>query len=84
MQALYIPLCLYFNACPSIFDNLSAIFTFHYVSILMNFSSSILSIYPFFTFHYVSILISVFCSGSSASAFFTFHYVSILIQEQDR
>ena len=54
---LYIPLCLYFNVRRPSFSSAENSFTFHYVSILMNWRSNVKIKAVYFTFHYVSILI---------------------------
>ena len=55
------------------------IFTFHYVSILIQKRLIGITDAVFFTFHYVSILIRSLLIPASTLDHFTFHYVSILI-----
>ena len=54
---IYIPLCLYFNYIGDCSYEARYIFTFHYVSILMERVAQIADEIKKFTFHYVSILI---------------------------
>ena len=53
---IYIPLCLYFNRVIAVPIRYPPVFTFHYVSILIDFHFPSICSSSLFTFHYVSIL----------------------------
>ena len=54
-ESIYIPLCIYFNDYIALTALITAIFTFHYVSISTFIPALVALISSVFTFHYVSI-----------------------------
>ena len=78
-EAIYIPICFYFNQRHGSGTAAGHAFTFQYVSILIALRLPGLSASPSFTFQYVSILITNAKADYIKTSTFTFQYVSILI-----